>query len=74
MFSESFVDIDVDGIIEKLLAFPKNKFAKEVDLSEGEITGLCLQAREIFLGQPSLLELDPPLKICGNQPSQISLS
>lgn len=38
---------------------------KNVQLSEGEIRGLCLKSREIFLNQPILLELEAPLKICG---------
>jgi Serine-threonine protein phosphatase N-terminal domain len=29
------------------------------------VTNLCMAAREIFLRQPSLLELETPLKICG---------
>lgn len=27
--------------------------------------GLCIKSREIFLSQPILLELEAPLKICG---------
>lgn len=38
---------------------------KNVQLQEGEIRGLCLKSREIFLSQPILLELEAPLKICG---------
>ena len=38
---------------------------KNVQLTEGEIRGLCLKSREIFLNQPILLELEAPLKICG---------
>lgn len=34
-------------------------------LLESEIRGLCLKAREIFLEQPMLLELEAPIKICG---------
>jgi len=67
MFRESFFDIDVDDIIDRLLAFPKHKYEKDVELTENEITGLVMQAREIFMSQPSLLELDPPLKICGKK-------
>ena len=36
-----------------------------MQLTEGEIRGLCLKSREIFLNQPILLELEAPLKICG---------
>lgn len=42
-----------------------NRPGKNVQLSEGEIRGLCLKSREIFLSQPILLELEAPLKICG---------
>lgn len=38
---------------------------KNVQLTENEIRGLCLKSREIFLSQPILLELEAPLKICG---------
>jgi len=34
-------------------------------LSEGEIRGLCIKSKEIFLSQPILLELEAPLKVCG---------
>lgn len=43
---------------------------KNVQLTENEIRGLCLKSREIFLSQPILLELEAPLKICGEPPSQ----
>uniref|UniRef100_A0A672ZWE4 Serine/threonine-protein phosphatase n=1 Tax=Sphaeramia orbicularis TaxID=375764 RepID=A0A672ZWE4_9TELE len=39
---------------------------KNVQLTESEIRGLCLKSREIFLSQPILLELEAPLKICGD--------
>ncbi|QQP36949.1 Serine/threonine-protein phosphatase [Caligus rogercresseyi] len=39
---------------------------RNVQLSESEIKGLCLRSREIFLSQPILLELEAPLKICGD--------
>ena len=38
---------------------------KNVQLTEAEVRGLCLKSREIFLSQPILLELEAPLKICG---------
>ncbi len=34
-------------------------------MTEAEVRGLCLKSREIFLSQPILLELEAPLKICG---------
>lgn len=57
--------IDVDGIIEKLLSVRGARPGKQVNLAETEIRGLCLHAREVFLGQPILVELEAPIKICG---------
>ncbi|OON21528.1 hypothetical protein X801_02575, partial [Opisthorchis viverrini] len=39
---------------------------KNVQLTEAEIRALALKSREIFLRQPILLELEAPLKICGD--------
>jgi serine/threonine-protein phosphatase PP1 catalytic subunit len=36
-----------------------------VEMTDEEIRCLCLKSREIFLAQPTLLELDAPVKICG---------
>lgn len=57
-------EIDIDEIISKLLE-PKYSDPK-TNLTEHEIKVLCLQSREIFLAQPTLLELTAPLKICGD--------
>lgn len=43
-----------------------SKPGKNVQLAENEIRGLCLKSRELFLSQPILLELEAPLKICGD--------
>lgn len=61
----SFVDIDVDLILEKLLSVRGSKPGKLVSLTENEIRGLCLKSRDIFASQPILLEIEAPLKICG---------
>ncbi|TMW56497.1 hypothetical protein Poli38472_006507 [Pythium oligandrum] len=58
--------INVDGIIERLLSVRNSRPGKEVTLSEGDVRGLCLHAREVFLSQPMLLELEAPIKICGD--------
>lgn len=47
------------------IAVRGSKPGKNVQLQENEIRGLCLKSREIFLSQPILLELEAPLKICG---------
>eukprot|EP00331_Platyophrya_macrostoma_P020770 CAMPEP_0176468936 /NCGR_PEP_ID=MMETSP0127-20121128/39438_1 /TAXON_ID=938130 /ORGANISM="Platyophrya macrostoma, Strain WH" /LENGTH=305 /DNA_ID=CAMNT_0017862697 /DNA_START=233 /DNA_END=1150 /DNA_ORIENTATION=- len=58
-------DADVDKILEKMLAV-KSKKDKTVKLTETEIKGLCYRARDILMTQPMLLELEAPLKICGD--------
>lgn len=42
-----------------------NRPGKPVQLAEYEIKYLCAKAREIFINQPILLELEAPIKICG---------
>ncbi len=32
-----------------------------------QIRQLCLTAKEIFMSQPNLLELEAPIKICGKE-------
>jgi serine/threonine-protein phosphatase PP1 catalytic subunit len=49
-----------------------NRPGKAVQLQEYEIKYLCTKAREIFIGQPILLELEAPIKICGESESSWS--
>ncbi|XP_037673046.1 serine/threonine-protein phosphatase PP1-gamma catalytic subunit [Choloepus didactylus] len=58
--------LNIDSIIQRLLEVRGSKPGKNVQLQENEIRGLCLKSREIFLSQPILLELEAPLKICGD--------
>jgi len=59
-------EIDIDQIIGKLLEVRGNKPGKQVQLSEPEIQGLILKSREVFMSQSTLLELEAPIKICGD--------
>lgn len=61
----------LDDIIHRLLEV-RGRPGKQVQLSEAEIRQLCLKSREIFLKQPNLLELDAPIKICGDIHGQYS--
>lgn len=45
---------------------------KPVHLEEYEIKYLCLKARDIFINQPILLELEAPIKICGELACRVS--
>nr|CAH7747261.1 unnamed protein product [Callosobruchus chinensis] len=38
---------------------------KMITLDEADIKTLCHKARNIFMSQPMLLELEAPIKICG---------
>lgn len=58
--------LNIDKIISVLLEVRGARPGKNVQLSENEIRGLCIKSREIFLSQPILLELEAPLKICGD--------
>ena len=64
--ASSSTDVDVDAIITKLLEVRGSRPGKQVNLLESEIRGLCTSAREIFMKQPTLLELEAPIKICGD--------
>ena len=52
----------LDSIISRLLELRQTRLAKQpqVQLSENEIRQLCAVAKEIFLQQPNLLELEAP--------------
>jgi serine/threonine-protein phosphatase PP1 catalytic subunit len=58
--------LDIDAVIEKLLSVRGSKPGKAVNLTENEVRQLCIKSRDIFISQPILLELEAPLKICGN--------
>ncbi|KAF9092381.1 hypothetical protein BGX29_010489 [Mortierella sp. GBA35] len=59
--------IDIDEMISKLLdAGYSGKIAKNICLRNNEIVYICQQAREVFLSQPTLIELNAPVKIVGD--------
>ena len=60
-------EIDLDDFIKRLLdAGYSGKVTKSVCLKNAEIVAICQRAREVFLSQPALLELDAPVKIVGD--------
>jgi serine/threonine-protein phosphatase PP1 catalytic subunit len=59
--------MDLDDMIQRLLdAAYTAKVTKTVCLKNAEITAICSAAREVFLTQPALLELNAPVKIVGD--------
>lgn len=64
---------DIDDMIARLLdAGYSGKVTKSVCLKNAEITAICQAAREVFLSQPTLIELSPPVKIVGDVHGQYS--
>ena len=59
-------EADIDSIVDRLLEVRGSRPGKQVTLLEHEIRYLCTKAREIFIQQPILLELEAPIKICGD--------
>lgn len=56
-------DVDLDNVIDRLLEVRGSRPGKQVQLLEAEIRYLCTKAREIFISQPILLELEAPIKV-----------
>lgn len=56
-------NVNLDALIERLVAVRGSRPGKPVEISEAEIEYLCRMAREIFLTQPILLELEGPIKV-----------
>jgi len=61
---------NVDLIIEKLLSVKNKTGSKEVSLSENEIKYLIQTSKEIFMNQPTFLELESPISVCGDTHGQ----
>jgi serine/threonine-protein phosphatase PP1 catalytic subunit len=64
--------LDVDNMIARLLeAGYSGKVTKSPPLKNAEIASVCAAAREVFLSQPTLIELSPPVKIVGDVHGQV---
>ncbi|KAG6868594.1 hypothetical protein C0993_000620 [Termitomyces sp. T159_Od127] len=65
--------LDVNDMIQRLLDVGyTGKVSKSLCLKNNEITAICLAARDVFLSQPTLVELSPPVKIVGDVHGQYS--
>ncbi|GAA5809552.1 hypothetical protein MFLAVUS_002962 [Mucor flavus] len=61
----------IDDYIRRLLdAGYASKVSKQLCLKQSEVTSICRAAMDIFLSQPSLLELSAPVKIVGDTHGQ----
>ena len=63
--NDNYVSITMFCLTRLIFSVRGSRPGKNVQLTENEIRGLCLKSRELFLSQPILLELEAPLKICG---------
>ena len=39
---------------------------KEFPITEDEVSAMCYETRAIVMSQPMLLELNPPMNVCGD--------
>ncbi|KAG2199395.1 hypothetical protein INT47_001577 [Mucor saturninus] len=63
--------LPIDDYIKRLLdAGYASKVSKQLCLKGSEVNSICRAAMDIFLGQPSLLELSAPVKIVGDTHGQ----
>jgi len=58
--------LEVDEVIDKCLEAKGGKPGKLVQVPEAQVKALCTAVRTVFLDQSALLELEAPLKICGD--------
>lgn len=65
------MDLDIDTLIEKLLLVTDFRLTKNV--TEQELLQLCTKATAVFRSQPSLVEVNPPVVVCGDIHGQVSL-
>jgi hypothetical protein len=64
----------VDDMIRRLLEARGGRTPRNAQVTDAEIRRLCAAAKDVFLSQPNLLELEAPIKICGNpSPSSTTL-
>ncbi|MCP9264758.1 Serine/threonine-protein phosphatase [Dirofilaria immitis] len=71
------VEININDLLLRLLSVGQPNKGLTKTVREPEITLLCREAllnldkvREIFMAQPSLIEIDPPVRICGDTHGQ----
>lgn len=61
---------DIDEMISRLIEAGYTSKIPKPALKVPEIMAICQAAREIFLSQPTLIELSPPVKIVGDTHGQ----
>nr|CAJ2471668.1 unnamed protein product [Leishmania braziliensis] len=60
----------VHQLIERLIMVQRNRGPPQVLVREEEIRAVLTEVREIFMSQPMLLEIRPPVRVCGDTHGQ----
>lgn len=65
--NEDSESVDLDAIIESLIETGLSRsYTRKLCVRTHEIKHICSKARELFLAQPSMLELAAPVKVVGD--------
>ncbi|KAI8062477.1 Metallo-dependent phosphatase-like protein [Gongronella butleri] len=65
--------LDLDDCITRLVHVGKTRiYTKQICLSNAEIFAICERAKDLFLSQPSLIELNPNVKVVGDVHGQFT--
>jgi serine/threonine-protein phosphatase PP1 catalytic subunit len=59
-------ELDLESVLTKCLEARSSKPGKMVSIPEGQLKALGSTAKDVFLAQPALVELEAPMKICGD--------
>ncbi|ORY98794.1 Metallo-dependent phosphatase-like protein [Syncephalastrum racemosum] len=71
MSSNSTATVQIDDCISRLLQVGRtSKVSRQLCLTKAEVHAICRAAMDVFLSQPALLELSPPVKIVGDTHGQ----
>uniref|UniRef100_A0AC34PVV4 Serine/threonine-protein phosphatase n=1 Tax=Panagrolaimus sp. JU765 TaxID=591449 RepID=A0AC34PVV4_9BILA len=63
-------NVDIDELICKILNVGAPNCSLTKTVKEADIMALCDMARQVFMSQNSLIEVDPPIRICGDTHGQ----
>jgi len=66
MTTKKVEELDVDGIIDKCLEVRGGKPGKLVQITETQLKALCSKVKDVFGSQNTLLDIEAPIKICGD--------
>ncbi|CAJ0587010.1 unnamed protein product, partial [Mesorhabditis spiculigera] len=62
--------LDVDGLLNRMLAVGRPTTGMTLTVPEEELITLCKMAKDMFMSQPVFIEIDPPVRICGDTHGQ----